>query len=236
MKARFLSTIILAACLPLSAISAAYGALSVEQEEVKPVGVTMNAMVIDAEIGMINIAKEMLIFNPDVNPSAIGKYRNFGSELYFDVIVELRIPKGGLYNYWFEQTTAKAKLFDYVTFTVEFADATGLDFASSEFYAIGKQVYSQKTYCLNKTTGMVSSFSLLTYDGNPDITYDRNSIFSIAEERLLKEPYIASSQSGYNPTLHFLDFQCVFSFPVTSDNPSVSVKGFKIQVSNSYEE
>lgn len=231
MKVRLLSTVILAACLPLSAISAAYGALSVGQDEAKPVNVEMNAMAIDIEAGMVNIPDAMLTFNPDISPAAIGKYRNFGTDLYFDVTVEFRIPKGGLYNYWFSQTTALKIKFDYVTFSLEFDDATGLDFDSSEFYAIGKRPYSQKTYCLNKKSGNYSSFSLLTYDGNSDVNYDRNSIYSIAEERLIKEPFDSDSMSGYNPTLHPLDFQCVFSFPVISNSPSVSVEGIKIQLS-----
>lgn len=218
MKRGFIPTIILAACLPLSAVAATYGAVILEAEPPHAVVVPFSNGSVSFEHQIQGIPSGMLT----VDSVSWNRVRRDAS-LYFEVTANLTIPAGGVSKYWYDSDLNPCD-YTYVSFKLLFQSVGGLSLDKCDCYAIGDYDGASRLYNASSSqTSQSVGFSLWGTDELIDVGYDRNSIYTIVTE------------SGVTNALNPIRFKTVFCFPLESANGAdgVALSSYQVEVSNS---
>ena len=210
-------TILLAACLPLCAVSATYGALSFNN------GVSKN---LEISVGAINVEDRTKVI-PDgmiTIESVVGKRVMVADQKFvFRVDAKMTIPAGSIYEYWYEEDTTPIS-FELISFVLNYSSTANLDYQNAECYLLGNYDGAKRLSNVNLSVSNSSaSFSLCITDQYIDIDYERTSIYSLVEE------------SGIIPARDALTFDAIFDFPMDSVSPDIggSFISFIVEMSNS---
>lgn len=212
-------TILLAACLPLCAVSATYGALSFNNGVSDPKN-------LEISVGAINVEDRTKVI-PDgmiTIESVVGKRVMVADQKFvYRVDATMTIPAGSIYEYWYDEDTNPVS-FELVSFVLNYSSTANLNYQNAECYLLGNYDSAKRLSNVNLSVSDSSiSFSLCITDQYIDIDYERTSIYSLVEE------------SGIIPARDALTFDAIFDFPMDSVSPNIggSFISFIVEMSNS---
>lgn len=218
MKKTLPLTIFLAACLPLCAVSATYGALAFDNQEPSPEELHLN-------VGSIEVSDQTKTIDPGMLTigEVVGKRVSICQQQFvYRISAELTIPAGGIKDFWYDEYTVPV-YYEYVIFGLNVASPVGMNFADCDCYVIGSYFGAVKlTNIETKFTNSSISFSLSTTDQYIDVDYERTGIYSLVQE------------SNINQSKEALTFYAVFDFklPSPSANISYDLASFIVEMSN----
>lgn len=212
-------TILLAACLPLCAVSATYGALSFDNGSSDPKKLGISVGTINVEDRTKVIPNDMIRIESVVGKSVMVADQKF----VYRVDAAMTIPAGSIYEYWYDEDTTPIS-FELVSFVLNYSSTANLNYQNAECYLLGNYDGAKRLSNVNLSVSDSSiSFSLCITDQYIDIDYERTSIYSLVEE------------SGIIPARDALTFDAVFDFPMDSVLPNIgsSFISFIVEMSNS---